>query len=413
MRILHLVHQYPPEFVGGTELYTQTLARGLAGRGHPAAVFTRSYVPRAGAHEWDDHGVPVYAASAGAAGPTQRFLATFGESTLAAAFGQALDHFQPDLVHVQHLMGLPGATLDLLRARGLPYVVTLLDFWWFCANAQLVTNFDHTVCAGPAWWTNCTRCAVARSGTPLAWAAAPLLWPLLAQRGRRLHAGLAGAARCLATTEFVKQIYVGQGMPPDHVQVVTWGVDAPPDLPRRPAGDRRGPLQIAYIGGVAWQKGLHVLVDAVSRLPGECELWLAGDLEIDREYAQRLAAMAGPGVHFLGRLGRDQVWELLAQVDVVAVPSLWYETFSLLAHEAYAAGAPVVASNLGVLAQVVHHEVDGLLVPTGDVAAWEATLHRLATSPELIAALRRQITPPLTVDQHVDRVLEVYEQVAT
>jgi hypothetical protein len=72
-------------------------------------------------------------------------------------------------------MGLPGATLDLLRARGLPYVVTLLDFWWFCANAQLVTNFDHTVCSGPAWWTNCTRCAVARSDSPLAWAASPLL----------------------------------------------------------------------------------------------------------------------------------------------------------------------------------------------------------------------------------------------
>ena len=91
--------------------------------------------------------------------------------------------------------------------------------------------------------------------------------------------------------------------------------------------------------------------------------------------------MAGPRVRFMGELSREQVWGCLAKVDVLVVPSLWYEAFSLIAHEAFLAGIPVIASRLGALAEVVQDGVDGLLVPPSDVSAWTATLQRLVDEP--------------------------------
>ena len=59
---------------------------------------------------------------------------------------QALDAFKPDLVHVQHLLGLPASLIDEVVKLGIPFLVTLHDYWWVCANANLLTNYDGQAC---------------------------------------------------------------------------------------------------------------------------------------------------------------------------------------------------------------------------------------------------------------------------
>ncbi len=168
------------------------------------------------------------------------------------------------------------------------------------------------------------------------------------------------------------------------------------------------PLRVACIGGLAWQKGVHVVVEAFERLAGPAELWVAGSETFDPAYAQQLRAQAGPRVRFLGGLSRAQVWACLAEVDVLAVPSLWYEAFSLIAHEAFAAGVPVIATRLGALAEVVRDDVNGLLIPPGDVGAWAAACQRLADEPSLLERLRAGVRAPLDMAQHVQRLCSVY-----
>src|SRR5512144_2063751 len=109
MRILHLVHQYPPEKVGGTERYTQTLAKYQAARGHAVAVFCPSsdvLLDRAIEPENED-GAQVYRVPIGPRSPGEVFFSIFKQTRLSEAFRVVLDQFQPSLVHVQHLMGLP------------------------------------------------------------------------------------------------------------------------------------------------------------------------------------------------------------------------------------------------------------------------------------------------------------------
>ncbi len=221
MRVLNVVHQYLPERIGGTELYTQALAHALTGRGHEVGIFHRSDAGAAGVQFRKEGGVSVWAASSGPLSPARRFLSSYRNPALQAAFQSVLAQFRPDLVHIQHLMGLPAAFGQTLTQARLPYVITLWDFWWRCANAQLLTNYSGEICPGPApTFLNCAHCAVARAGHPNLLPALPLVAPLMAQRNAALQPVIDGASRLIAPTEFVRRWYVAHGFSADKVVVL-------------------------------------------------------------------------------------------------------------------------------------------------------------------------------------------------
>jgi glycosyltransferase involved in cell wall biosynthesis len=415
MRILHVVHQYPPDHVGGTELYTQGLARRQAAAGHEVAVFCPEASRDPAGEPVVEDGVRVYRAGGGGRGRLAVFLSLMGSGRLSAVFGEVLAAEQPDVVHVQHLMGLPVAIVEKLRAAGIPYVITLHDYWYGCANAQLLTNYDETVCAGPdARFVNCGRCALARAGLPAPAAAGWLPAPLMARRNRLLREVFANAAQVVASTSFVLRAYGGMGFDVGRARVLPLGIDVSAgDL----AAARRaresvapgGPLRVGYVGGLSRQKGLHVLIDAVNRLPEDATCAIYGPADAFPEYVAELRRRAAhPGIHFLGPLSRAALWPALGGLDVLVAPSLWYETYALVVHEAFAAGAPVVASRLGVLPDVVSDGVNGYLFPPGDADALAAVLRRLIDRPELLATLRAGIRPVVTMDDHVAQIEALY-----
>jgi len=409
MRILNLVHQYLPERVGGTELYTQAIARAMVARGHTVGVFHRSNRDDPGLLYRDEQGAAVWSASAGVMSPGQRFLASHRQAVLHGAFETVIETFRPDVVHIQHMMGLPVSIAQLLQRARIPYVITLWDFWWRCANAQLLTNDSQQICDGPTrTFLNCARCAVARAGASTGAAARlsggllrlpalPLVAPLMARRNALLDAIIRRAARLLAPTPFVAAWYVRRGFPEERVVVLPPALAYPDNITHH--GDS-GVLRVAYIGGLSAQKGVHVLIEAFAGLHGEAELWVAGDESADPGYSRVLRETASPNVRFLGRLDREDVWKTLAQVDVVAVPTLWYETYSFIISEAFVAGAPVLVSRLGPLADRVRDGVDGLLLPPGDVSSWRGALQSLVDTPGRLGNLRSGVRQPESLTEH-------------
>ncbi len=408
MRILHVVHQYLPEKVGGTELYTRALARQQAQQGHTAAIFTPAIA--ALTEPAMEDGVRVYRAAVGERGATAVFRHTFHHPQLDRAFAAVLQQERPDLVHIQHLMGLPASIVDQIGQASIPCVVTLHDYWHLCANAQLLTNYDNTVCAGPNYWLNCARCALARVGHSAALPLIPAIAPLFGYRQARLRRVLANARTLIAPTRFVAQIHEQMGIPAAKIQVVPHGIDVPDDLP--PRVPRRAGLRIGYIGGLSWQKGVHVLIAAVNQLPQEgVTLAVMGDTAVFPDYVAQLQQQARhPGITFTGRIPYEQLWAALAALDVVVVPTLWYETASLIVQEAFAAGAPVVASQIGALQERVREGVDGRFFPPGDAAALRDILNHLLADPARLDQLRGGIRPVRTIQEHFRDIESIYAQ---
>ena len=407
MRILHVLHQYLPEHVGGSELYTRWLSAEQQRRGHHVEIFHRRDAEGHGLAHRQDHGVDVWSARRGRLGHVRRLASNFHEPGLRRDFERVLDSARPDVVHLQHLMGLPFALPRLIRRRGIPFAVTLLDFWWVCVNAQALTQNSRQLCDGPSLgFVNCARCGLARDSRVL-----PLLPALagsLAWRNRMLRGVLHSAGRLIAPTDFVRRWYGAHGASGERIEVIPLALERTPEIARRArAADR--PLRFVYIGALSEQKGVHVALQAFRGLRGEAELWIGGDERFEPDYVARLRGLAGARVRFLGALSRGEVWDTLAEVDVLLAPSIWYETFCLTVSEAFVAGVPVIASDLGALADRVRHETDGLLVAPGDVAEWRAALQRFVDDPGLAGRLGAAVQAPTSMEQVADRVLAVYE----
>jgi glycosyltransferase involved in cell wall biosynthesis len=416
MKILHLIHQYLPEDVGGTELYTRQLSTELAARGHQVHVFYRQ--PASAAHQagessltlrQDPGGVQVRAAYAGPVQPARRFLDTFGQQALSRMFGETLAQVQPDLVHIQHMMGLPVSLVRQLQQLGIPYLITLHDYWWICSNAQLVTNYSGELCNGPRLWLNCGRCLLARAGAGQLWPLSPAVAPLPAARHLALRQVMLGAKRILPVSDSVARRTASLGLPGDKMQVIRHGINVPPGVKQavRQPGER---LRIGYVGNLAWQKGVHVLIEAVNRLPAEAvSLVILGDEARFPDYARDLRqGAAHPGIRFLGQIPHDDLWGHLQEMEVLVFPSLWYEGAGLVIQEAFATGLPVIASDLGAIPESIRDGVDGLLFPAGDSERLAEILTGLLEQPEIVTRLSQNIPPVRTIQQHVDEVEAVY-----
>lgn len=410
MRILHLTHQYPPEYVGGVESYTWGLAQQQVKQGHSVAIFYPSVVSHTLQPELDG-AIRVYRAPVGERSRTAVFRHTFHQPSLSAAFATVLQQEQPDIVHIQHLMGLPVSVVDQITAAQIPYVVALHDYWYLCANAQMLTNYDETNCLGPRWWLNCARCTLARAHHPNALPLIPALTPVLVYRHLLTRRVLQNAAAITASAEFVRQMYQQMGLPPEKIITLVYGIDVPEQMPPR-VWPHQG-LHLVYVGSIARQKGVHVLVEAFNQLPHEgARLSVFGDTAVFPAYTTHLKTIAThPGITFNGRIARHQLWHTLAEADALVMPTLWYETSPLVIREAYAAGVPVIGSEIGGLPETIHHQVNGILVPPGDVAALREVLYRCWQNPAELETLRAGITPAPTSAEHSQQIAAIYRRV--
>jgi glycosyltransferase involved in cell wall biosynthesis len=173
-------------------------------------------------------------------------------------------------------------------------------------------------------------------------------------------------------------------MPPDaDVDVIPYGVDLDRFQPQpRPPSDH---LVVGSVGRLAPEKGLKYLLQAIAvveqQLPN-VRLLLTGDGP-ERRSLERLATRLGlpDRVEFTGELPHDQVPQVLARMDVFAMPSTW-EGFGVAALEAAALELPVVASNVHGIPDVVDDGVTGILVPPKDVHALSRALLRLLRDPD-------------------------------
>jgi len=366
-----------------------------------------------------ERGVKVYRVPVGPRSRTKVFLQTFRQPKLQRNWQRVLDVELPDLVHIEHLMGMPLNFVAELRERDIPYIVTLHDYWYICANAQLLTNTEQYICSGPDKMAeNCARCALARAGLKSLVNVGPLFAPLMNVRNNQSMAVLENASRIIAPTKFVRDIYRSLIHGVGEIDVLPHGIERPRKVVGKAQSERRknqqeGRLHIGYIGSIAWQKGVHVLISAVNAISEkDVSLSLYGDLTAFPEYVSELQELIDrPGIELLGTVGREAIWRAIAQFDVVVIPSLWYETSVLVIDEVYAMGVPVIGSNIGVMREKIIQGENGRLFTPGDAAELREILLELIETPQIVSNWRRRIEPITYVDDHIRMLEEIYADV--
>jgi glycosyltransferase involved in cell wall biosynthesis len=419
MRIALTVHKLPPESLGGTEVYTRSLARNLAILGHDVAIFHPSATVTETTTRIEPDGVTLWIvplpASRANEDPVRQFWHTFRDISIEDEFVEFLAKWRPDVVHFQHIQGVSAQLIAL--AAAVPRFLTLHDYWYFCANSQLIRP-DESLCAGPSpGCQNCVDCATARVDLSALRMVRPLVAVPLAYRNRALAQLAEQIDHFFAPSAFLREQYIQQGFPGERIEVLENGMDLSRLEPAMgettsESDPERERVHFGFLGTLAWQKGVHVLIDAFNQLPEDAaSLTIYGSDRAFPEYAARLHRDARhPHIRFGGPVPFDQVGSVLREFDALVVPSLWYENSPLVIQEAYTVGVPVVASRLGALEEKVVEGRGGRLFAPGDAASLATLLRELASEPSLLASYRAHIEPPPTMVAHAQILVERYER---
>ena len=395
---------------GGDSTYTFNLAELLRSRGHEVAFFAMQdrrnlpdpnddlFVSNIDFKDLNRRKNPVTA------------VQVLGRSVYSREarrkFRMLLDRFRPDVVHLQnvHAHITPSVIFEAKR-WGVPVVWTLHDYKLICPNSHFLIDATGEICeacgSSRYFWAALKRC---KKGSLLASAMA-----CTEAYSHRLLRVRERIDAFLAPSRFLRSKLLERGFPERSVHHLPYVLPEAAFHMQATTGD-----YILFLGKLERIKGIPELLGA-ARLASDVNLVLAG--RVEEPLKSQLPAMLPPNARYVGIKHGKELRDLLAHAMAVVLPSVWYENqpFSIL--EAFAAGKPVIASNLGGMAELVGDGERGLLVPPGDATAlarameWMVT-HRVEAGEMGQAAIEyvRQNHSP---DAHYRQLKLLYDQLAT
>ena len=421
MRLCYVIHQFFPYAMSGTEQHCLAMAREARRRGDEVTIVSLHWDhdredPPVRAHDEPYDGFPVIRLGHWRGLNANETLRDYENQHLEAAFRRILEDARPDATHFFHLRQLGANLLQVAKETGCRVVLSLTDFWFLCPRFTLLRS-DGYVCSGPLdGGRACVPChepdlaGVAPGPSPATTSCAPgsRLRALL-DRPVRLRSAMLSADAVIAPSRFLADMFSGNGFAHPRMQVTPYGLE--PGRVRAAAVSRpRSPLRVAFCGVLSPWKAPRLLVDAFAHVTAPAVASIHGRLEepmfADYIASLRHAAAADPRIRLAGAYGAAEVDDVFADMDVLVVPSVWYENTPFVVLEAFAAGVPVVASDLGGLSEVVRGGENGFLFPAGDARSLGALLQSLAADPGRL--LRLRMPTPSDICSNYDAVRPAY-----
>jgi glycosyltransferase involved in cell wall biosynthesis len=447
VRILLTVHQFLPHHISGTEVIALRIAQELQSRGHDVHVFTghpsKEALPeekRFDSYTYENLRVQRFLHSHVPMGDQDNIVEMeYRHNFFKRHFKAYLEQLKPDVVHFIHLFRLTTTAIDACRELNIPTVFTATDFWFVCPLIQLRLP-DGALCQGPnAVASNCVRHVALVSQpenvankvrrTPqwllslATWAIkhnlAPKRWytPYIkatADRPAYMRTKINHIDRVLVPSHTMEKMLLSHGLEKARTTYLPYGIKID-HIQRHTNKGTSQNLRVAFVGTLVEHKGAHVLIDAFKQLPPDLPITLTlhGKLDEFPPYVAKLreliAQHPNPSrITLAGPFAQPQISDILANTDLLVCPSLWYENTPLVISEAQAAGVPVIASNLGGMAEAIKENTDGLLFPPGDAAALAAHLQHLATHRDLVQKFSTNTKPPMSVPTHVTHLESLY-----
>lgn len=437
MNIAYAVHHLPPRYTGGAEQRAWRTARWFQVRGHAASLIAIESINRdaPACADFIESGLSVRRLSFDHQSFSDSRSWTYDNSLVERRVGEFLAEQCPDVFHLFSGYLMTAGAIRAARTAGLPIVISLTDFWFLCPRITLLRS-DGTLCPRPpADPLACVRCqseeqrrfrwpaqALPRPAAGAAWRMLKVILPsvqrrvhYIRQRRETLSWALDQADALICPSRFLRERFIEHGVAADKLHRMRQGLNLPAQLPGR--GSANAQLVIGYRGQIKSHKGLDLLIEAGRSLAARgyrFTLAIYGDEFEDPRYAAELKrrAQGADWIEWRGVYVANAVWDVLTGLDVVVVPSRWYENSPNTILEAQAMNIPVVATNLGGMAELVHHDGDGLLFRPNDPGDLSGQLARLLDEPGLLERLSANAPAVKTLDAEMGELLDLYQRIA-
>lgn len=315
---------------------------------------------------------------------------------------RVLRDFQPDIVHFHNIYHqLSPSILAGVARAGVPCVMTLHDYKLACPSYQLLDHgslCEACVTGGP-WQAARRRC---KDGSL---AASSLL--ALETWLHRVSRAYSPVDVFISPSRFLADVMVRAGVFPERMRVINHFVELTP--PATSSDGRR----LVFAGRLSAEKGVDVLIEAMSMAGTQARLDIAGDGP-ERARLEALASRHAMGsrITFHGRLAKPELTRLMNRSTASVVPSRWHENQPMTVLESFAAGVPVIATSLGGLPELVRDGVDGWIIPPEDPVALARAIDCALSDPLGTArrglSARERVAHDFSPGTHLQHLGEVY-----
>jgi glycosyltransferase involved in cell wall biosynthesis len=190
------------------------------------------------------------------------------------------------------------------------------------------------------------------------------------------------ASRIVTASNFTKQTLIAKGVDADKIVVNPYGVDLQRFRPKQSPRSHR-PIRFIFAGSASAGKGVPLLMEAWKSLAlKQAELWIVGPI------ASHLHSLLPslPGLKFLGKRPHEELPDLFRQGDVFVFPS-FCEGFGLVLLEALASGLPIITTEATAGPDLINHETEGLLIPSGDLSRLRDAIQFFVDNPDRIESM--------------------------
>lgn len=393
MKILKIIHGYPPAYNAGSEVYSQNLCQALAEKGHDVAVFTRfedilkpdCFYEKS--HDRDDPRIVLHSVNL----PRERNLLTYHHPGMDQVFSRVFKAFAPDIVHIGHLNHLSLGIVNHVFQAGTPIIYTLHDYWLMCLRGQFLqrnSTAPFALCSGQRDEKCATHCLQGMTSTAHDQGLETQYWGQWVQQRTRAMRDVCEKAHLLvAPARYLESRFCAEfHIPPEKITYLDYGFN------RRYLKNRQRtpgePFTFGYIGTHIPAKGISHLIQAFAQIPDsiptQLRLW-GRQTSLTPLLQQQVEALPVATAHRISWMGEYTnshiVGDVFNHVDAIVVPSIWPENSPLVIHEAQELRVPVITANMGGMSEYVRHEVNGLLFHPRDVADLAAQMTRLAQNP--------------------------------
>jgi glycosyltransferase involved in cell wall biosynthesis len=431
MKVIQVPFCFYPDSVGGTEVYVDALSRNLQQLGVEVLVAAPGKISQSYMYQQ----LPVHRYAISNKIENLRELYGEGDRQAALEFSRILEAEKPDLVHFHAFTS--GVSLRLVQAakkRQIPVVFTYHTPTVSCQRGTMM-QWGTQICDGKVDLRTCTQCSLQGLGLDKISAKAIATLPpqlgrwlgnlnlqggawtalrmteLVNLRHTVLHTLLSEVDHIVAVCNWVKDVLLVNHVPSEKITVIRQGVCY--NLPEKTNSSQHHAqltLNIAFFGRLDPTKGIHILIKALEAVPQlAVSLDIYGISQASDTYIQELKALAtkDPRITFKPPVPAEKVMATLIDYDLLAVPSQWLETGPMVVLEAFAAGIPVIGSNLGGIAELVQSEINGILVEPTSISAWSQALQR-CQDRYLLKQLSAGIKPPSTMATVASQMLSIY-----
>jgi len=377
MRILLISNFYPPYHIGGYEQSCCEAAQGLKARGHEVRVLTSTYGvtgPECDGevYRWLERDIGREPRSLG----LRAIRVLRREARNQSAFTRIAREFEPDLVYLWNLTGISISIVFWAQRMNIPTCFYIGDKWLGSWRRD-------------PWY--------------LLWPPAPRrLVVRIANRSLRSLLKLVGIVatdtldlrNVQFASHFLKRFAQEAGEAVSDADVIYWGVDDKQFTCKSHGGDVR---RLLFVGQVVAHKGVHTAVEALRILVRDCghtslKLTIVGGSSTPEYVSELRQTVQTSGlednVEFAGPVSRERLPEVYRAHDVLLFPSIIDEGLGLTLLEGMASGLAVLGTASGGSAEIIEHEITGLVFPKEDAVTCAAHVLRLMQDPELFQRLR-------------------------